>query len=99
MKDVYTISELRQIVSDVSKQYGVKKAALFGSYCYGNPNSDSDIDLLIDKGDIRGLFMFNSYVNALREKLNKNVDVLTYSSLDKSIIRDSVQNEVVLFEQ
>ncbi|MGN1098581.1 MAG: nucleotidyltransferase family protein [Clostridia bacterium] len=99
MSKVYSIDEIKTIVSDVAKQYGVKKAALFGSYCRGNPNEQSDIDLLIDKGNIRGLIMFNSFVNLLQERLDKPVDVMTYSSLNKSLIKDSVDNEVVLYEQ
>lgn len=31
MPDVYSIDEIKMIVSDVARQYGVKKAALFGS--------------------------------------------------------------------
>ena len=48
MPDVYSIDEIKMIVSDVARQYGVKKAALFGSYCRGNADKNSDIDLLID---------------------------------------------------
>lgn len=96
---VYSIGEIKAIVSDVAKQYGVKKVALFGSYVAGTQTSDSDIDLLIDKGEIKGLFMFNSFVNSLQEKLNKNVDVITYSSLNRSLIKSNVTNEVVLYEQ
>lgn len=99
MAGIYTIDEIRSVVNDVSKKYGVKKVALFGSYSDGNPTEDSDIDLLIEKGNIRGLIMFNAYVNDLRELLNKNVDVLTYSSLNSSLIKDAVKNEVVLYEQ
>ena len=49
---VYSVDDLRIIVSDIAKQYGVKKVALFGSYSTGKQTSDSDIDLLIDKGEI-----------------------------------------------
>ena len=99
MPDVYSIDEIRMIVSDVARQYGVKKAALFGSYCRGNADKNSDIDLLIDKGNIKGLIMFNSFVNSLRDKLQKPVDVITYASLNKSLIKDSIDEEVVLYEQ
>ena len=68
---VYSIDELRTIISDIAKQYGVKKVALFGSYAIGKQTYDSDIDLLIDKGEIRGLFMFNSFINSLQDKLAK----------------------------
>lgn len=96
---VYTIDELKAIIGDVAKQYGVKKVALFGSYSTGKSTSDSDVDLLIDKGEIKGLFMFNSFINSVQEKLNKNVDVITYNSFNRSLIKDSVKDEVILYEQ
>lgn len=96
---LYTIDELKIIIGDIAKQYGVKKVALFGSYSNGEETPDSDVDLLIDKGEIKGLFMFNSFVNSLQERLNKDVDVITYNSLNRSLIRDNVKNEVILYEQ
>ena len=95
---VYSIDDIRIIVSDIARQYGVKKVALFGSYSTGKQTSQSDIDLIIDKGDIKGLFMFNSFINSLHDRLGKDVDVITYSSLSHSLIKDSVKNEVVLYE-
>ena len=96
---VYSAQELRMIVSDIAKQYGVKKVALFGSYSTGKQTSESDIDLLIDKGDIKGLFMLNSFINSLQDKLGKNVDVMTYDSLDRSLIKDYLNNEIVLYKE
>ena len=99
MPEVYSINQIKDVVSDVARQYGVKKAALFGSYSNGNATAQSDIDIVIDKGRIRGLIMFNAFVGALEDRLQKSVDVLTYSSLDNSLIKASVDNEVVLYEQ
>lgn len=36
-------------VTSVLKQYGVEKIILFGSYAYGTPKEQSDIDLLVIK--------------------------------------------------
>ena len=96
---IYTIDDLKAIVGCVAQQYGVKKVALFGSYATGLQTPDSDIDLLIDKGNLKGLFQFNAFVNELEAKLGKKVDVITYSSLSNSLIKDSVKNEVILYEQ
>ena len=96
---IYSTDELRAIISDIAKAYGVKKVALFGSYSMGTQTPNSDIDLLIDKGDIRGLFVFNSFVNALKERLNKEVDVITYNAFEHSLIKDTVRNEVILYER
>lgn len=96
---VYSVDELRIIVSDIAKQYGVKKVALFGSYSTGKQTSDSDIDLLIDKGEIKGLFMLNSFINSLQDRLDKKVDVITYDSLERSLIKTYINNEIILYEQ
>ena len=40
------------ILSEITatlKQYGIEKIILFGSYAYGVPNKESDIDLLVIK--------------------------------------------------
>jgi len=99
MPEVYSINQIKDVVSDVARQYGVKKAALFGSYSNGKATAKSDIDIVIDKGRIRGLIMFNSFVGELEDRLKKPVDVLTYSSLEKSLIRSAADKEVVLYEQ
>ena len=40
---------ISQIVDKIIREYQPKKIILFGSYAYGEPNEDSDIDLLIVK--------------------------------------------------
>ena len=40
---------LKQIVDTIVTQYRPEKIILFGSYAYGNPDSESDLDLLIIK--------------------------------------------------
>ena len=40
---------IRQLVEKIVSGYFPKKIILFGSYAYGNPTSESDIDLLIIK--------------------------------------------------
>ena len=42
-------SILNEIVEILKKEYKPIKIILFGSYAYGNPMEDSDIDLLIIK--------------------------------------------------
>ena len=49
---VYTIDEIKFIVVPIAKTYGVSSVSLFGSYAKGTATSDSDIDFIIDKGDL-----------------------------------------------
>ncbi|MFA5817428.1 MAG: nucleotidyltransferase domain-containing protein [Bacteroidales bacterium] len=36
-------------ITTILKQYGIEKIILFGSYAYGTPDKNSDIDLLVIK--------------------------------------------------
>jgi len=40
---------IKEIVEILTEKYKPEKIILFGSYAYGNPTEDSDIDLLIIK--------------------------------------------------
>jgi len=48
------INHIDSILNDITerlKPIGIEKLILFGSYAYGTPNDDSDIDLLVVTGD------------------------------------------------
>ena len=98
MDKTYTIDEIKKVSIPVAKKYGIKKLALFGSYAKGEQKKDSDIDFLIEKGEIQG-WEFFGFINNLENELGKNVDVMTYKSLKNSYIENVVQNEVVLYER
>lgn len=46
-----TQKQISEIVKRVVENYHPDKIILFGSYAYGKPNKDSDLDLLIVKDD------------------------------------------------
>ena len=50
-----TVPDIRRVVSKLGEQYGAERIYLFGSFARGEMTEDSDIDLRIDKGRIRGL--------------------------------------------
>jgi predicted nucleotidyltransferase len=99
MSRVYTIDEIRSLAVPIAQRYGVGKLALFGSYARGEQKSDSDIDFLIEKGDIFGLFQFCGFIDDLEQTLETHVDVLTYDSMKNSLIANALNDEVVLYER
>jgi len=98
MNKTYTIDEIKRISIPIAKKYGVEKLALFGSYARGEQKSTSDIDFLIDKGNIKGL-EFYGFINNLEDKFEVHVDMLTYDSLKDSFIENVVEDEVILYER
>ena len=74
---VYTIEELKRLIIPILIKYGVDKAYLFGSYARGEATSNSDIDILIKRGDIRNLFELGGLYYELEKILSKNIDVIT----------------------
>jgi uncharacterized protein len=47
MKNKVTKSLIRKYANQIAQQFSPQKIILFGSYAYGKPNEDSDVDLLV----------------------------------------------------
>jgi predicted nucleotidyltransferase len=97
--NVFTIEEIRNIVRDIAQRYGVKRVTLFGSYARGEANPNSDIDLRIDKGQLKGLFQLAGFYIDLEEKFNIHVDVITTESLNEKFLKRISGEEIILYEQ
>ncbi len=76
---VLSIEEITEICSKVFKEYDVDYCYLFGSYAKGKAGGSSDVDLLIST-KAKGLKFFE-ITELLRERLQKNVDLLDYKQL------------------
>lgn len=72
-----TISEIKRKVSKVGKKYGIKSAYLFGSYAKDAATEESDVDLFVEKGDVRTYRDYFHFCEDLRNELGTEVDVLT----------------------
>lgn len=97
MSKIYTIEEIKEIVTPIAKAYGVEKMAVFGSVARGEATAESDIDFLIEQGEkIRGL-IFSEFCLKIEAVLDKKVDVITYNSLERSFINKYARADEVIF--
>ena len=99
MQKIYSLNEIKSLVVPIARAYGAKRVAIFGSYARGNANPESDIDLHIDKGEIKGLFKLAGFQRELEEKLSVPVDVLTTGALSDEFLNRIKNEEIVLYEQ
>ena len=94
---VYTVEQIAQRILPVAQKYGLKAVYLFGSYARGDADKDSDIDLRIDKGAIRGL-QLGGLAADLEDALGIPVDLIPTGSLDSKFLNSISDDEVLLYE-
>ena len=70
---------LKQITSDIRQQIQPERIVLFGSYAYGHPRENSDLDLLVIKNGIKNRRA--TLVNLKKRLISKDysLDILLYS--------------------
>jgi uncharacterized protein len=89
-----SLSQISKAVQKYAKVYGIEKVYLFGSYARGSADSQSDVDLRIDKGSAKGLEL-GGFLSDISEALGVDVDVATTDSLNQEFL-DSIKDEEVL---
>lgn len=52
----YTIDEIKNIVTPIAEKYQIAQVYLFGSFARGDFDEQSDIDIRIEKGNLKGMF-------------------------------------------
>lgn len=92
---IYSIDEIKALVAPIAEQYGVARIFLFGSYARGEAKPDSDLDLRVDKGSLRGLIQLGGLYSDLEETFDKKLDLLTTNSLEQKFL-DRISREEIL---
>lgn len=71
-----TQKQIDQIVKTIVNEYRPSKIILFGSFAYGNPTEDSDLDLLIIKDDDVPKIQRNRKVRRILKDFSIPVDII-----------------------
>ena len=95
MNKPYTIAEIKNKVTNTARQYGIQRAYLYGSYARGEAGRESDIDICIEKGEIRTLFELSGFCQDLEEVLGTKVDVVTTAGLSGDF-KEDIEKDLVL---
>lgn len=78
---MHNISDIQTILTPVFCDYGISRAALFGSVAKGTSTEKSDLDLLVDS-KLHGL-KFVGFMEAVCQAVGMPVDVLDVSHVEK----------------
>lgn len=95
----YSIEELRQLISPIAESHGVKSVSLFGSFSHGTATAESDVDLKIEKGQLRSLFQLCGFRLAVEDALKRPVDLITSEASDREFLKMIEKDEVLLYRK
>ena len=87
-----SIQNIKKRINPTLRNYGIKKAAIFGSFAKGKTKENSDIDILVEFPGNKSLLDLVDLKFALEEILGRKVDVLTYDSLHP-LLKDIILKE------
>lgn len=93
----YTVDELKNIITPIAAKYQIAQVYLFGSFARGDYNEESDIDIRIEKGKLKGMFALCGFYTEISEALGRKVDVLTTGSLSEDFLEKIRKDEVMLY--
>jgi uncharacterized protein len=86
MESASQSKELFEKISSFLKKEGAIKVAIFGSYARGEERPESDIDVLVEFSETKGLLTMVRIERELSEFLGVKVDLLTEGSISPYLI-------------
>ena len=92
---VLTIKQIRERIKPIMDKHKIKDVYLFGSYSRGEANSDSDIDLYCDEGDIKSLYDEVAFIEELENVLGKKVDLVTIGSKMHPYFKEQIEKDML----
>lgn len=96
-QDMLTVPQIEYFVVSLAKEYGARKVSLIGSFARGEERPDSDVDILLEKGEIKGMQVLE-FQDELARVLQRKVDVVTTAGASPRFLERVKKDEVVLYE-
>lgn len=93
--NVVTIKQIKNTIVPILNSYGIKEIYLFGSYARGEANANSDIDIYCERGNIDGLEDVFNVRELLKEKLNKDIDLLFNDMKYEEIFENNIKRDLI----
>ncbi len=92
---------IREAIEKDPHKKDILKVSLFGSYVYGVPKEDSDVDVLIELGPEApiGFFEFFDIRENMENHLRKKVDLLTLESISHFFRDKVIKQAEIIYEQ
>ncbi len=99
--------KIQEITDKIVREYQPEKIILFGSYAWGKPTKDSDVDLFIIKETEKNIFARNREVGRIVFGSRIAIDALVYTPeqfksrerMGDPFVQKIINNGKVVYEQ
>jgi predicted nucleotidyltransferase len=81
---MYSVEEITKRIYPVAEKHSLPGVWLFGSYARGEATENSDIDILIDADNIKGIWKLVGVFADFRDALEKETDMITLEKLSSN---------------
>ncbi len=92
-----TIAEISIKSAPLFREFGIKRAAVFGSRARGEERVDSDVDLLVEFFEPLGLFRFAELNYRLEDALQSRVDLVKHKALKPGFAETVLQDAKYIY--
>lgn len=83
---IYSIDQIKRIISPIAQKYHIPAVYLFGSYARGTASETSDLDFLIDTTgtELTSLIKLGALYIDIEAAFGKPIDLITISSIEQA---------------
>lgn len=96
---IFTIEEITKRTTPIAIKHGVNSLCLFGSYARNEAREGSDLDFIMDDGDVTSLIKYMSFVQDLEDEFKCHVDLVSACSYNKSFLNRIKKDVVIIYER
>ncbi|WP_295724516.1 nucleotidyltransferase family protein [uncultured Methanobrevibacter sp.] len=96
---IFTIEEITKRTTPIAIKHGVNRLCLFGSYARNEAREGSDLDFIMDDGDVTSLIKYMSFVQDLEDEFNCHVDLVSACSYNKNFLNKIKKDVVIIYER
>jgi len=95
-----TKNQIHTLANTIAKKFGTQKIFLFGSYAYGQPQYESDIDLCIitNLGEKRKIELIRDIRREISLNFHLPIDILVYDNVEfkeRAIHRNTLEYKIL----
>lgn len=99
MDHIFSIPELKNILTPIFIKYDIVRASVFGSYARGEAAPGSDINLLIYITEDFELEDYIGFKSEVENTVGKDIDILEYRCINHKMEKDILREAVLLYER